>query len=139
MKITRDISFHIKNINIDIMNEISKYENKDISESSQKSIDFIKKNISKIKDELDDYELIVKLLNNLNIKNLTNFLMDIETLDNSFFSELLLIINQLEKNNERYAKEVSEKLSTIYTISLLKNVFSENRVASLQIAANSYK
>lgn len=133
MKITNDVTYHLNNISrVGILEKISEFENINISKKNLGKIKYISENIKDIKDEVDDYEKIVDLLSLFNYENLSSFLLDIERVDSVFLSQLIDTINQMNNVNNENAKKITDKLLSVYSMSLIKTVFSEERIRKLE-------
>jgi hypothetical protein len=139
MKINKDIVYHLKNIPVNLFEDISKIENKIISTDSIDRILSIEKNIVNIKNELDDYSDLIKLMSLLDSKTLSGFILGIERLDDEFIDEFLKILDQLRKSKESYAIDLTERLISFHKISTIKSIFDENRLAALKVTLNKYK
>jgi hypothetical protein len=139
MNLSEEAIHSLKNTPKILLKDIAEAENINISNENLENIGEIKSNLKDIRKAGVDESLFVNLMSKLDSKTLADFIIDIDRLDEDFLKEIIKITNDLSKRDSKEASDLIDKLLTIYRMNVLSVMFSENRLASLELALKNYK
>jgi hypothetical protein len=135
-KLNEDLFFNIQQIPSSLLISISENEGNSLNDNSQERVLALSKSLTNV--ENIDYDEIVDLLSKLDSKTLSSFILNANSTDSKLSIELLNSINRLAGKNLDSAKFVSEKLLSLYKLSLFTSVFSDSRLKALKVALRNY-
>jgi hypothetical protein len=139
MNLSEEAIHSLKNTPKILLKDIAEAENINISNENLENIGEIKSNLKDIRKAGVDESLFINLMSKLDSKTLADFIIDIDRLDEDFLKEIIKITNDLNKRDSKEASDLIDKLLIIYRMNVLSVMFSENRLASLELALKNYK
>lgn len=135
-KLNEDLFFNIQQIPSSLLIAISENEGNSLNDTSQERVLALSKSLTTVEDI--NYNEVVDLLSKLDSKTLSNFILNANSTDTKMSIELLNSINRMTGKNQDSAKFVSEKLLSLYKLSLFTSVFSDSRLKALKVALRNY-
>lgn len=136
MKLNEDVFYNLDKITDKTLEKLSKLEKNSVSKETSSNILGFSSNLHHIEDIR--FDKLMLLLSKFDSSNLVKFMLSVNESDDELSKELLNSINRMSEENNDSAKYVSEKLLSLYRLSLFSSIFNEERLKSLKIALRNY-
>lgn len=135
-KIHDDLFFNLKKIPDSVLENLSKFDINKLTNETNSNVLGLSKNLKKGGDF--EFEKFAILLSKLDSITLTKFILNVNELDDGLSKEIVASINRMTEENNDSAKYVSEKLLSLYRLSLFVSVFNDSRLKALKVALRNY-
>ena len=136
IKLNEDVFYNLDKISDKALESLSKLEKNSVSKETSSNISGFSSNLRQIEDV--KFDKLMVLLSKFDSSNLVKFMLSVNESDDELSKELLNSINRMSEENDDSAKYVSEKLLSLYRLSLFSSIFNEKRLKSLKIALRNY-
>jgi hypothetical protein len=135
-KIHDDLFFNLNKIPDSVLENLSKFDINTLTGETNSNVLGFSKRLDQVNDF--EFEKLAVLLSKLDSITLTKFMLNVYDLDDGLSKELVASINRMTEENNDSAKFISEKLISLYRLSLFVSVFNDSRLKALKIALRNY-